>query len=51
MTSVVIAEYVRSPYTLAYKGALKSVRADELAAQTVLGLIKKSGLPRRRAGL
>lgn len=44
MTSVVIAEYVRSPYTLAYKGALKSVRADDLAAQTILGLIKKSGV-------
>ncbi len=44
MTSVVIAEYVRSPYTLAYKGALKSVRADDLAAQTVQGLIKKSGV-------
>jgi len=41
---VVIAGYVRSPFTPASKGELADVRADDLTAQTVLGLIKKTGV-------
>ena len=42
--SAVIVGYVRSPFTQATKGALASVRPDDLAAETVLGLIKKTGV-------
>lgn len=41
---VVIAGYVRSPFTPANKGDLRDVRADDLVAQTVKGLIKKTGV-------
>ncbi len=41
---VVIAGYARSPFTPANKGALKDVRADELVAQTIRGLLDKSGV-------
>jgi len=41
---VVIAGYVRSPFTPAGKGELKSVRADDLAAQTIQGLIRQTGV-------
>ena len=41
---VVIAGYVRSPFTPAAKGDLKDVRADDLVAQTVKGLIDKTGV-------
>ena len=41
---VVIAGYVRSPFTPAGKGALKDTRADEITAQTVRGLIAKTGV-------
>lgn len=41
---VVIAGYVRSPFTPASKGELKDVRADELVAQTVQGLVAKTGV-------
>lgn len=44
MKSVVIAGYVRSPFTPANKGALARVRPDELAAQVVKGLMSKSGV-------
>ncbi len=44
MRNVVIAGFVRSPFTLARKGALAKVRADELAAQVVKGLIAKTGV-------
>ena len=44
MKNVVIAGYVRSPFTPAEKGALKTVRPDELAAQVVKGLIAKTGV-------
>lgn len=44
MRNVVIAGYVRSPFTLARKGALAKVRADELAAQVVKGLVAKTGV-------
>jgi len=39
VTEVVIAKYVRSPFTLAKKGILKDIRADDLAAQTIRGLL------------
>ena len=41
---VVIAGYVRSPFTPATKGELADVRPDDLVAQTVTGLIKKTGV-------
>lgn len=44
MRNVVIAGYVRSPFTPAKKGELAEVRPDELVAQTVKGLIDKTGV-------
>lgn len=44
MRNVVIAGFVRSPFTLARKGALAKVRADELAAQVVKGLIARTSV-------
>ena len=44
---VVIAGYARSPFTPAGKGELKDVRADDLVAQTVLGLVCNTGLDPR----
>ena len=44
MRNVVIAGYVRSPFHLAGKGALARVRPDDLAAQTIRGLVDKTGV-------
>ncbi len=44
MSPIVIAGYARSPFTLAKKGALTKIRPDDLAAQTIRGLIKKTGV-------
>ncbi len=44
MKNVVIAGYVRSPFTLAGKGALKKVRPDEMAAVVVKGLVERTGV-------
>src|SRR4029077_6271029 len=44
MSEVVIAGYVRSPFTPASKGALRTVRPDELAAQVVKGLVQRTGV-------
>ncbi len=44
MTNVVIAGYARSPFTLAKKGALARVRADDMAAAVIRGLIEKTGV-------
>ena len=44
MKSVVIAGYARSPFTLAKKGDLARVRPDDLAAQTVLALVQRTGV-------
>lgn len=41
MKKIVICEYARSPFTLAYKGALAEVRPDDLIASTIKGLLKK----------
>ena len=40
--NVVIAGYIRSPFTPAGKGALTKVRPDELTAQVVRGLPRTS---------
>ena len=42
MRNVVIAGYVRSPFTPAKKGELVKVRPDELAAQTVRALLERT---------
>lgn len=42
MKNVVIAGYVRSPFTPAFKGALAKTRPDEIAAQVVKGLVEKT---------
>ncbi len=44
MKPVVIAGYTRSPFHFANKGELIKVRPDELAAQTVAGLLKQTGV-------
>ena len=44
MPNAVIAGYARSPFHLASKGDLARVRADDLAAQVIRGLIDKSGV-------
>lgn len=44
MTDVVIAGYVRSPFHPAYRGALAKVRPDDLAANTIRGLIARTGV-------
>ena len=45
MTKAVIAGYARSPFTLAKKGELASVRADDFASQVVRALIERAGVP------
>lgn len=44
MTAAVIVGYARSPFTPAHKGALTTVRPDEMAAQVVKALIKRTGI-------
>lgn len=44
MKNVVIAGYVRSPFTFAGKGGLAKTRPDELAAQVVKALIERTGV-------
>lgn len=44
MPNAVIAGYARSPFHLATKGDLARVRADDLAAQVIRGLIDRSGV-------
>jgi acetyl-CoA acyltransferase len=44
MKNVVIAGYSRSPFTPANSGELKKVRPDELTAQVILGLLKKTNV-------
>jgi acetyl-CoA acyltransferase len=45
MKKVVVAGYVRSPFTLAKKGELAGVRPDDLAAQVVGALVARAGIP------
>jgi acetyl-CoA acyltransferase len=42
--SAVICGYLRTPFTLATKGALASVRPDDLLAHAIRGLIAKTGV-------
>jgi acetyl-CoA acyltransferase len=42
MKNIVVAGYARSPFTPAKKGKLARVRPDELAAQVVRGLVRKT---------
>jgi acetyl-CoA acyltransferase len=44
MSSAVIVGYLRSPFTLAHKGQLASVRPDDLAAEVIKALIAKTGV-------
>ncbi|MEL6267721.1 MAG: thiolase family protein, partial [Pseudomonadota bacterium] len=44
MKRAVITGYARSPFTLARKGALRSVRPDDLATAVVRGLVEKTGI-------
>lgn len=44
MKNVVVAGYVRSPFTLATKGALARVRPDDIGAQVVAALVKRAGI-------
>lgn len=42
--SAVICAYLRSPFTLANKGALATVRPDDLGAQVINGLLERTGI-------
>ncbi|RLA32119.1 MAG: acetyl-CoA C-acyltransferase [Gammaproteobacteria bacterium] len=44
MQQIVIAGYVRSPFTFANKGALARVRPDELAAQVITALLERTAV-------
>jgi acetyl-CoA acyltransferase len=44
MKNVVIAGYVRSPFTPAGKGALARIRPDDIAAQVVAALVERTGV-------
>jgi len=44
MSATVIVGYLRSPFTPAYKGQLASTRPDDLAAEVIKALIKKTGI-------
>lgn len=44
MKNVVVCGYVRSPFTFANKGDLRSVRPDEMVGQVVRGLIEKTSI-------
>jgi acetyl-CoA acyltransferase len=44
-TAAFIAGYVRSPFTFAKKGALASVRPDDLGAHAIRSLLKRTGVP------
>ncbi len=44
MKHAVIAGYVRTPFTPAHKGALASVRGDDLGAAAIQGLLERTGI-------
>lgn len=44
MKNIVIAGYVRSPFSFAQRGALSKTRPDELAAQVVRALVERTGV-------
>ncbi len=45
MTRIIISAYLRSPFTLASKGALTRVRPDDMAAQVIKALVEKTKVP------
>jgi acetyl-CoA acyltransferase len=47
MNNIVVAGFARSPFHLARKGALINIRPDDLAAQVVAGLLKRTRLDPR----
>ena len=44
MTQAYIVDYVRSPFTPAYKGRLAATRPDDLAADVISALIARAGV-------
>jgi len=44
MKTVVIAGYARSPFHFAHKGELATVRPDEMAAEVVRELVRRTGI-------
>jgi acetyl-CoA acyltransferase len=44
MKSVVISAYARTAFTPAYKGALATIRPDEMAGQLIKGLVASTGI-------
>ena len=44
MTSAVICGFARSPFQPAHKGLFAKTRPDDLAAQTIMGLLSKTGV-------
>lgn len=44
MTTAYIVDYLRSPFTPAYRGALAGVRPDDLAAHVISALVQRTGL-------
>ncbi|MDZ4149615.1 MAG: acetyl-CoA C-acyltransferase, partial [Methylicorpusculum sp.] len=44
MKQVVIAGYCRSPFTPAHKGQLSQIRPDDLIAQVITALVKRTGV-------
>ena len=44
MKDIVIAGYARSPFTPASRGALTEIRPDDLAAQVIKALVKRTGI-------
>ena len=44
MLNAVIAGYSRSPFTISFKGDLKSIRPEDLLSQVIKDLISNSNL-------
>src|SRR5688572_8231491 len=44
MTNAVIAGYARTPFHFAHKGALVSVRPDDMAAAVIRALVDRTGV-------
>ena len=47
VSEVIIAKYVRSPFTPAKKGLLKDIRADDLASQTIKKMLENVSLEKK----
>ncbi|AOH87239.1 acetyl-CoA acetyltransferase (plasmid) [Sphingomonas panacis] len=44
MTTAYIVDYLRSPFTPAYRGSLSTVRPDDLVAEIIKALVGRSGI-------